>query len=159
MQYYWLQYCTGVYNPNDECEVGDLDDPEGMMKKCVADVCQPGNCLQCAGYVLYSSSTMLVLTVGTGVFGFTLDPLVGEFVLTHDNIKIPDSGKIYSFNEGNYALWDKPVQEYMDSLKDADKWGGKPYSVRLLQQLCSQDPVSLISEASEVGRQGFWGAL
>lgn len=121
---------AGVYNPNDECEVGDLDSAEGMMQKCVADVCQPGNCLQCAGYVLYSSSTMLVLTVGTGVFGFTLDPLVGEFVLTHDNIKIPETGKIYSFNEGNYGLWDKEVQGYMDSLKDADKWGGKPYSVR-----------------------------
>lgn len=124
---------AGVYNPDEECEVGDLDGPEGMMKKCVADVCQPGNCLQCAGYVLYSSSTMLVLTIGTGVFGFTLDPLVGEFVLTHDNIKIPDVGegqKIYSFNEGNYSLWDPSVQKYMDSLKDADKWGGKPYSVR-----------------------------
>jgi Fructose-1-6-bisphosphatase, N-terminal domain len=108
-----------------------MDDSESMMKKCVADVCQPGNCLQCAGYVLYSSATILVLTVGTGVFGFTLDHLVGEFVLTHDNIKIPDTGKIYSFNEGNYGLWDKPVQEYMDSLKVAEKWGGKPYSVRL----------------------------
>jgi fructose-1,6-bisphosphatase I len=122
---------TGVYHPNEECEVGDLDNPKEMMKKCVADVCQPGNCLQCAGYVLYSSATNLVLTIGTGVFGFTLDPLVGEFVLTHDNIKIPDTGKIYSFNEGNYALWDKPVQEYMDSLKVPEKWGGKPYSVRL----------------------------
>lgn len=125
----------GVYNPNEECEVGDLDGPEGMMKKCVADVCQPGNCLQCAGYVLYSSSTMLVLTIGTGVVGFTLDPLVGEFVLTHDNIKIPDTGKIYSFNEGNYGLWDKPVQKYMDSLKDAEKWGGKPYSARYIGSL------------------------
>ena len=64
------------------------------------------NRLQCAGYVLYSSATNLVLTVGEGVYGFTLDPLVGEFVLSHNDIKIPPKGKIYSFNEGNYGLWD-----------------------------------------------------
>jgi fructose-1,6-bisphosphatase I len=119
-----------VYDPDEKCTVEDMDNPDEMMKKCVADVCQPGNRLQCAGYVLYSSATTLVLTVGTGVFGFTLDPLVGEFVLTHDNIKIPEKGKIYSFNEGNYQLWDDNTKAYMDSLKDAEKWGGKPYSVR-----------------------------
>jgi fructose-1,6-bisphosphatase I len=73
----------------------------------VVNVCQPGKDLACAGYCLYSSSTVLVLTIGQGVFGFTLDPLVGEFVLTHRDIKIPEVGKIYSFNEGNYALWDQ----------------------------------------------------
>lgn len=53
------------------------------QERCVVDVCQPGKDLKCAGYCLYSSSTVMVLTIGHGVWGFTLDPLVGEFVLTH----------------------------------------------------------------------------
>ena len=55
---------------------------------------------------------------------------VGEFVLTHNNVQIPESGKIYSFNEGNYDLWDDGIKKYIDSLKKPDNWGGKPYSVR-----------------------------
>lgn len=62
------------------------------MKKCVLNVCQAGNELLCAGYTLYSSSTILVLTVGKGVWGFTFDPLIGEFILSHPNIRIPDKG-------------------------------------------------------------------
>lgn len=54
------------------------------------NVCQPGSRLKCAGYTLYSSSTILVLTIGSGVFGFTMDPLIGEFVLTHPNVRIPE---------------------------------------------------------------------
>jgi hypothetical protein len=101
-----------------------------LQEKCVMNVCQPGNALLCAGYCLYSSASIMVLTIGTGVFGFTLDPLVGEFVLTHDNIKIPEVGKIYSFNEGNFDLWDQPTRDYITSLKAPANWGGKPYSVR-----------------------------
>ncbi len=56
----------------------------------MVNVCQPGSRLKCAGYVLYSTATVLVLTIGNGVFGFTLDPLVGEFVLTHPNVRIPE---------------------------------------------------------------------
>lgn len=107
-----------------------MDNPEGMMQNCVLNVCQPGNRLVSAGYVLYSSSTMLVITIGEGVFGFTLDSMIGEFVLSHNDIKIPESGKIYSFNEGNYELWDDNVKEYIRSLKQPEKWDGKPYSVR-----------------------------
>jgi fructose-1,6-bisphosphatase I len=54
-----------------------------LQEQCVVNVCQPGKDLVCSGYCLYSSSTVLVLTIGQGVYGFTLDPLVGEFVLTH----------------------------------------------------------------------------
>jgi fructose-1,6-bisphosphatase I len=86
------------------------DDPNKLVEQCVVNVCQPGKDLACAGYCLYSSSTILVLSVGTGVYGFTLDPTIGEFVLTHKDVKIPDKGKIYSFNEGNMDLWDKGVQ-------------------------------------------------
>ena len=81
------------------------------------NVCQPGSNLKAAGYCMYSSSTIFMITVGSGVFGFTLDPTVGEFVLTHDDLKVPESGKIYSFNEGNYAMWEPALKEYINSLK------------------------------------------
>ena len=125
----------GVYAPSEECRIDDMDDPEAMMKKCVLNVCKAGNELLVAGYVLYSSSTVLVLTIGDGVWGFTLDPLVGEYVLSHPDIKIPEVGKIYSFNEGNYQGWTPELQSYIDSLKDGDKWGGKPYSSRYIGSL------------------------
>lgn len=72
----------------------------------------------------------LCVRVCAGVYGFTLDPLVGEFVMSHPDIKIPETGKIYSFNEGNYQMWDDATKAYMDSLKMPDLWGGTPYSVR-----------------------------
>lgn len=63
-----------------------------------------GTSLLGAGYCLYSSSTVLVLTLGNGVNGFTYDSNVGEFILSHPNVQIPDKGTIYSFNEGNYEV-------------------------------------------------------
>lgn len=78
-------------------------------------VCQPGENLLSSGYCMYSSSVIFVLSVGTGVYGFTLDPLIGEFVLTHDKIQIPKSGKIYSFNEGNYQLWDDKLKRWVST--------------------------------------------
>ncbi|KAG2452526.1 hypothetical protein HYH02_002764 [Chlamydomonas schloesseri] len=125
----------GIYEPSEECPIDAMDDPQKMMEQCVMNVCQPGSRLKCAGYCLYSSSTVMVLTIGNGVFGFTLDPMVGEFVLTHPNVQIPEVGKIYSFNEGNYGLWDDSVKAYMDSLKDPKKWDGKPYSARYIGSL------------------------
>lgn len=125
----------GIYEPSETCTMEDAEDPQKLMENCVMNVCQPGSALLCSGYCLYSSSSVFVLTIGTGVYGFTLDPLVGEFVLTHDNIKIPEVGKIYSFNEGNYGLWDTPVKQYMDSLKEPSNWGGKPYSARYIGSL------------------------
>lgn len=125
----------GVYEPSEECSVEDMDDGDELMKSCVLNVCQPGNCLKMSGYVLYSTATVLVLTVGEGVFGFTLDPLVGEFIMTHPNMMIPETGMIYSFNEGNYDLWDDDVKGYMDSLKKPNNWGGKPYSARYIGAL------------------------
>jgi len=81
-----------------------------------------------AGYALYGTSTMLVLSTGTGVCGFTLDQSVGEFVLTHDDIKIGKKGNIYSVNEGNSKYWDKPTRDYVDSVKTAKS----PYSLRYI---------------------------
>jgi hypothetical protein len=74
----------GIYEPSEECPMDAHDDAEKLVQQCVVNVCQPGKDLAGAGYCLYSSSTILVLSIGTGVFGFTLDPMIGEFVLTHE---------------------------------------------------------------------------
>lgn len=71
-----------------------------------------------AGYIIYGSSTMFVYTTGNGVNGFTLDPTVGTFLLSHPDIRIPEEGKIYSVNESNYSKWDNKVQKYIDCLKE-----------------------------------------
>ncbi|XWS24992.1 hypothetical protein CRYUN_Cryun27aG0032200 [Craigia yunnanensis] len=73
------------------------------------DVLQPGKHMLAAGYCMYGSSCTLVLSTGGGVNGFTLDPSLGEFILTHPDIKIPKKGKIYSVNEGNAKNWDGPT--------------------------------------------------
>ncbi|RWV84325.1 hypothetical protein GW17_00053966, partial [Ensete ventricosum] len=112
----------------------DVVSNEVMAQKCVVNVCQPGNNLLAAGYCMYSSSVIFVLTVGKGVYVFTLDPLYGEFVLTQEDVKIPPAGKIYAFNEGNYLLWDDKLRAYMDSLKDPGP-SGKPYSARYIGSL------------------------
>jgi len=88
-----------------------------------------------AGYVLYGSSTMLVYSTGQGVDGFTLDPSLGEFLLSHPDIKIPKRGKIYSANEGNFDKWDEGVQNYIRYLKEADKETKRPYSARYIGSL------------------------
>lgn len=84
------------------------------------DLLQPGYSQVAAGYVVYGSSTMLVYTTGTGVHGFTLDPSYGSFILSHPKIKTPRKGAIYSVNEGNYNLWDKNVQQYVNWAKRSE---------------------------------------
>ncbi|MFC1553098.1 class 1 fructose-bisphosphatase [candidate division KSB1 bacterium] len=81
------------------------------------DVLQPGKNLVGAGYVIYGSSTMLVYSTGQGVHGFTLDPGIGEFLLSHENIIIPPNGKIYSINEGYSNIWDESLVRFIRSLK------------------------------------------
>lgn len=71
----------------------------------VKDALKPGNKVVAAGYALYGSATMLVLSIGNGVNGFMLDPSIGEFILTERNMVIPKKGNIYSINEGTYAFW------------------------------------------------------
>lgn len=84
-----------------------------------------------AGYVLYGSSTMLVYTTGHGqVDGFTLDPSIGEFLLSHPNIRVPEKGKIYSCNEGYRNLMFEGTLRYLDYLQRDDKESGRPYSAR-----------------------------
>jgi fructose-1,6-bisphosphatase I len=74
------------------------------------DVLQPGRNQVAAGYVMYGSSVMMVYTTGQGVHGFTLDPTIGEFVLSHPNIRTPEVGKYYSVNESYFGRWTKPIQ-------------------------------------------------
>jgi len=84
----------------------------------VKDVLLPGNKLVAAGYCMYGSATVMVLSTGTGVNGFTLDPSSGEFVLTHPGLKVPKKKNIYSINEGYSKYWFEPVAKYVAKIKD-----------------------------------------
>lgn len=83
-----------------------------------------------AGYLIYGSSTMLVFTAGQGVHGFTLDPGVGEYLLSHENIRILAKGKVYAVNEGNSHKWPAGTRQFVEYLKTPDKATGRPYSTR-----------------------------
>ncbi|THU68762.1 hypothetical protein C4D60_Mb08t07270 [Musa balbisiana] len=95
------------------------------------EVLQPGKNMLAAGYCMYGSSCTLVLSTGSGVNGFTLDPSLGEFILTHPDIKIPKKGKIYSVNEGNAKNWDGPTTKYVEKCK-FPKDGASPKSLRYI---------------------------
>jgi len=110
----------GVYHINDVNGKGTLQ-----------DVLKPGNQMVAAGYCMYGSSANLVLSTGNGVNGYTLDPGLGEFILTHPDIKIPPRGKIYSFNEGNSVYFHPPVINYLNSIKFPPS-GKAPYSARYI---------------------------
>ncbi|KII88504.1 hypothetical protein PLICRDRAFT_176086 [Plicaturopsis crispa FD-325 SS-3] len=99
-------------------------------KGTVSDVLRPGSEMVAAGYTMYGSSANLVLSTGQGVNGYTLDAALGEFILTHPDIKIPPRGKIYSFNEGNSMYFHEPVVKYLHSIKYPAS--GKPYSARYI---------------------------
>ncbi|TVU19544.1 hypothetical protein EJB05_35696, partial [Eragrostis curvula] len=95
------------------------------------DVLQPGTHMLAAGYCMYGSSCTLVLSTGNGVNGFTLDPSLGEFILTHPNIKVPKKGKIYSVNEGNAKNWDGPTTKFVEKCKFPQD-GSSPKSLRYI---------------------------
>jgi fructose-1,6-bisphosphatase I len=103
----------------------------GTLEDCL----QRGEKQITAGYVVYGSSTILVYTTGEGVHGFTLDPSVGEFLLFHENIRIPKKSKTYSVNEGNSSKWEKNLQRYVEHLRSDNPASGKPYSSRYVGSL------------------------
>lgn len=109
-----------------------------------SDYLQKGSEQVAAGYILYGSSTMMVFTTGDGVNGFTLDPSVGEFLLSHPNIRIPEQGYIYSVNEGYYHYWDEPTLEVLAHFKAASMTRKKPYSLRYIGSLVSDFHRNLI---------------
>jgi len=102
-----------------------------------ADVLQPGNRLVAAGYVIYGSSTMMVYTTGQGVHGFTLEPSVGEFLLSHPDIRIPEPPKFYSANQGYEKYWTHGVRRYTRWLQGIDGPGHAPLSLRYIGSMVS----------------------
>ncbi|HCJ6873094.1 TPA: class 1 fructose-bisphosphatase [Vibrio cholerae] len=99
------------------------------------DFLQPGNKQVAAGYVIYGSSTMLVYTTGNGVNGFTYDPSLGTFYLSHENMLIPENGKIYSINEGNYIRFPTGVKKYIKFCQENVPEEGRPYTSRYIGSL------------------------
>jgi fructose-1,6-bisphosphatase I len=96
----------------------------------MTDVLQPGYSQVAAGYFMYGSSTMMVYTTGSGVHGFTLEPRIGEFLLSHEDIRIPEKAKTYGINEGNYYFWEENVQNLVEYFKTPDIKTDRPYSLR-----------------------------
>ena len=101
-------------------------------KATLDDVLQKGTEQVAAGYVIYGSSTMLVYTTGKGVNGFTLDPSIGEFCLSHPNMRIPEDGTIYSINEGNYVHFPDGVKKYLKYCQVEDQQSSRPYTSRYI---------------------------
>ncbi len=99
------------------------------------DFLQEGTRQVAAGYVIYGSSTMMVYTTGRGVNGFTLDPSIGEFCLSHFGIQTPQTGSIYSINEGNYVKFPKGVKRYIKYCQESDKPTNRPYASRYIGSL------------------------
>ena len=108
------------------------------------DFLQKGTEQVAAGYVVYGPSTMLVYTTGSGVNGFTLDPSIGVFCLSHPSMKMPDDGRLYSFNEGNYNTFSAGLQKYCDWVKEEDASTGRPYSCRYIASMVADIHRNLI---------------
>ena len=108
------------------------------------DFLQQGTEQVAAGYINYGSSTMLVYTTGKGVNGFTLDPSIGEFCLSHPDMMIPKNGSIYSINEGNYCHFPEGVKNYIKYCQEEDTATNRPYSTRYIGSLVSDFHRNLI---------------
>ncbi|MES2458399.1 MAG: class 1 fructose-bisphosphatase [Bacteroidota bacterium] len=111
---------------------------------CIDDVLQPGTAQVAAGYVIYGSSTMLVYTTGKGVNGFTLDPSIGEFCLSHPDMKISETGTIYSLNEGNYVHFPEGVKRYIKYAQLEDASTGRPFTSRYIGSMVADIHRNLI---------------
>jgi fructose-1,6-bisphosphatase I len=110
--------------------ISPIDEPVQLE-----DFLQPGHRQVAAGYVIYGSSTMLVYTTGNGVHGFTFDPSLGVFALSHENIRIPQGGVIYSINEGNYVKFPMGVKKYIKYCQEKDPETSRPYTSRYIGSL------------------------
>jgi fructose-1,6-bisphosphatase I len=110
----------------------------------VEDFLQHGRDQVAAGYIVYGSSTMLVYTTGNGVNGFTLDPSIGEFCLSHPNMRLPKAGNIYSVNQGNFIHFPEGVKRYIKNCQIDDKANNKPYTLRYIGSLVSDFHRNLI---------------
>lgn len=108
------------------------------------DALQQGIYQVAAGYVIYGSSTMLVYTTGNGVNGFTLDPTIGEFCLSHPNMRIPEQGNIYSVNEGNYIFFHRGIKDYIKYCQVNDPSTKRPYNSRYAGSMIAEVHRSLL---------------
>ena len=109
------------------------------------DFLQKGRSQAAAGYIIYGSSTMLVYTTGYGVNGFTLDPSIGEFCLSHPDMKIPKAGKTYSVNQGNFLSFPEGVKQFIRYCKAIDKPTNRPYSLRYIGSMVADIHRNLIT--------------
>jgi fructose-1,6-bisphosphatase I len=100
-----------------------------------SDYLQPGQEAVCAGYIVYGSSTMLVYSSGKGVHGFTLDPSLGEFILSHPDMELPDQGKIYSINESYESKWESVIKDYIQEVKSNKDVSGQAKTARYIGSL------------------------
>jgi fructose-1,6-bisphosphatase I len=138
------KYCL-LFDPLDGSSNIDVNVPVGTIFSVVrkvtpgkrgqlADMLQPGSAQVAAGYVIYGSSTMLVYTTGQGVHGFTLDPAIGEFLLSHPNIRTPDPGRFLSVNESYESVWQEPVKGLIRRYRGLDG-EREPMNVRYVGSL------------------------
>lgn len=109
------------------------------------DSLQAGTRQVAAGYVLYGSSTILAYTTGMGVSAFTLDPSIGEFILSDDDIRIPEKGTIYSINEGSYNSWAEGLKKYIKYCQEEDPETGRPYTTRYIGSMVADLHRTLIT--------------
>lgn len=110
-----------------------------------SDFYQPGTQQVAAGYVIYGSSTMLVYTTGHGVNGFTLDPSIGEFCLSHPDICIPQDGRVYSINGGYFHKFGQGLKDYINYCQASDVASGRPYSLRYIGSMVADFHRNLIN--------------
>ena len=138
------KYCL-LFDPLDGSSNIDVNVPVGTIFSVVrktstgergelSDMLQPGRRQIAAGYIIYGSSTMLVYTTGQGAHGFTLDPAIGEFLLSHPNIRIPDPGRFLSVNDSYERVWDDPVKSLMRRYRGVDG-RREPMNVRYVGSL------------------------
>jgi fructose-1,6-bisphosphatase I len=117
--------------------------PKGTPAQ-LEDFLQPGNKQVAAGYIIYGSSTIFVYATRISVNGFTLDPSIGEYSLSHPDIKCPESGKIYSVNHGNYFQYEEGVQNYIQACQKKNKSNGGPYTQRYIGSMVADVHRNLI---------------
>ncbi len=119
---------------------------ESMERGHEGDLLQPGTALRAAGYIAYGSSTMFVYSTGPrfGVHGFTLDPHIGEFFLSHEDIRVPKRGNTYSVNEGNSSKWEPSMRRWVEHLKQEDSATQRPYGARYVGSLVADAHRTLV---------------
>ncbi len=116
-----------------------LEAPEGVTDPSAQDFLQPGTRQVCAGYALYGPAVMLVVTMGRGVHGFTLDPEIGAFTLTHPDMRIPDESREFAINTSNARFWEAPVQRYVDEcVKGRSGPRGADFNMRWIASLVAE---------------------